>query len=390
MFRTIFSGDSARWLVPCLVAVVAACGPSAGQATQQPPAATMIATNRLPSPSAVATTHPTAIAVATDGPLFPDGGWQVDLSAEEMIDAGASPADANPGTYTWTFEGRQARIRVNYDSGDMVLCDADAAPSGALVLLTYLRNSGCGGEVDTISWVFDEAGLHLSLVETNANFEANKAYLEAKAWQPVEAEALPSWPPWQLRCEPGCQGPIEAGTFTSEGFLPGLQMTIPDGDWFNTADYPDEIEIDTGTTALRFWRNPWASSERGDHLLDVPQTPSGLTSWFVANEDMVVSDPETVTIGDGIEATTFTMEISDTHVNVDAGCPVRSCLDVLWINEGHVFAIGYGEGVRFYLFTIEGVADDELIVVSIDGHDAGTVAALMARIEPILGSLSLP
>ena len=189
---------------------------------------------------------------------------------------------------------------------------------------------------------------------------------------------MPTPAPWQSRCEPGCQGPIAAGTFTSVGFLPGLQLTFADDTWFDTADYADEIEFDRGDSALRFWQTASASSEQGDPLQDVPRTPEGLTEWFVADPDMVVSEPEAVTLGDGIAATTFTLRISPSNVNVDPGCPsdVRSCLNVLWIDEGHVFAIGYGEAVRLYLFTVGTGSDARTVVVSLDAPSTPQLATL--------------
>ena len=86
---------------------------------------------------------------------------------------------------------------------------------------------------------------------------------------------MPSFAPWQARCERGCQGPIAAGTFTSTGFLPGLEMAFADDAWFNTADYHDEIEFDSADTALRFWQTARASSEQGDPVAGVPADARG-------------------------------------------------------------------------------------------------------------------
>ena len=86
---------------------------------------------------------------------------------------------------------------------------------------------------------------------------------------------------------------------------------------------------------------------------------------------MVASVPDTVTLGEDIEATTFTLRISDTNVNVDPDCPsdVRSCLNVLWTADGHVYGIGYGEAVRLYLFTLGTGSDARTIVISLDAPD---------------------
>jgi hypothetical protein len=155
---------------------------------------------------------------------------------------------------------------------------------------------------------------------------------------------------------------------------------------------PDELEFDRASDAFRIWRSPGASSEQGDLRADVPRTPEGLTDWFVANAEMVVSEPEAVTLGDDIAATTFTVRVSDTNVNVDPGCPsgVRSCLYVLWIADGHVFAIGYGEAVRFYLFTHGIGSEAQTVGVSLDAPYDAQLTSMTADVAPILESLRLP
>ena len=41
---------------------------------------------------------------------------------------------------------------------------------------------------------------------------------------------------------------------------------------------------------------------------------------------------------------------------------------MLWINEGHVFGIGYHSGERLYLFNIGKGTDARTVVVSLDTH----------------------
>jgi hypothetical protein len=63
---------------------------------------------------------------------------------------------------------------------------------GDAVRLSY-RPGQCGGEVDTLSWAVEADGLHFDLTSTNAPFEANQAYLEAKPWQQVDGDATLTW-----------------------------------------------------------------------------------------------------------------------------------------------------------------------------------------------------
>ena len=83
------------------------------------------------------------------------------------------------------------------------------------------------------------------------------------------------------------------------------------------------------------------------------------------------------------------MTVSDSNVNVDPDCPegTRSCLNVLWINDGHVFAIGYGSAERLYLLSL---SNGDVMVVSVDAPDQATLDALQPEIDDLLGTLRLP
>jgi hypothetical protein len=321
-----------------------------------------------------------------------DGAWRVDLTSDELAAAGWPAGVTAPGSYTWTFLGGRARIDLRESAGNHYFCDANLQPIHGGFRLTY-DQAVCGGEIDDISWVLDEHGLRLSLITTNAALDQQKAYLETKVWEAIPLETAPrpfaSEPPWLSRCELGCQGPIAAGTFTSEDFDPGLELTFSDSSWFNTADYHDEIEFDSPVSALRFWQTAGASSATGDLLANVPRTAEGLTDWFVGNPDMVVSKPENVKIGDGIVAKTFTFDVSEANVNDDPECPVRSCLNVLWINEGHVFGIGIDSGERLYLFDVGAGTDARTIVASLDTH-VSTLPSQTVAVDRILETLHMP
>ena len=143
---------------------------------------------------------------------------------------------------------------------------------------------------------------------------------------------------------------------------------------------------------LRVWLDPKASTKTDQLLASVPGTAKGLTKWMVGNSDMVVSKPETVSIGDGISATTFTVLISDSNKNVDPGCPpdVKSCLSFVWVAPGHTFAIGGYEAVRLYLFTVGSGSDAHTVVISLDTPSAGSLAKMTADVGPILKTIRLP
>jgi hypothetical protein len=91
------------------------------------------------------------------------------------------------GTYTWTFADGRATIDVAANDGRTVECAADMrAIDDGLLALVYDYPGSCGGEIDVIRWLIDDAGLlELTLETTNAPLQDNAAYLETKQWQPV-------------------------------------------------------------------------------------------------------------------------------------------------------------------------------------------------------------
>lgn len=127
---------------------------------------------------------PSSMSSATPTTLLPQGTWQVELSSSDLAAAGAP--DYAPGTYGWTFAGTHAHITAPAPWGGLIQCDAEASPVWDGVTLNYGQDSGCGAGTDRIQWTLDDAGLHLTLLETTGNFRENRAYLEAKPWQRVE------------------------------------------------------------------------------------------------------------------------------------------------------------------------------------------------------------
>jgi hypothetical protein len=127
--------------------------------------------------------------VGTPATLPPEGSWRVALSAQDLAAAGATGDGTRAGVFTWTFGQGLATIDVSYADDGSVACAAVMQPEGDLVRLSYSEGA-CGDEQDAIRWVLEDDGLHLTLVSTNAPFENNRAYLEAKPWQAVETPAV--------------------------------------------------------------------------------------------------------------------------------------------------------------------------------------------------------
>ena len=107
-------------LTACNAATTVSPSPSPPRDTTSPiPTTTPTLVPATPSPTA------TAPPQATTGALPPDGSWQVELTAAELVAAGW-PADITPpGTYTWTFNDSRARLDLEEEDGDTFFCEAD-------------------------------------------------------------------------------------------------------------------------------------------------------------------------------------------------------------------------------------------------------------------------
>ncbi len=236
-------------LVAALVVTLAGCGAS-------PP--TSIATT-TPLPSAMQSAHglasetptPTAQPQATSGGLPPDGSWQVELTASELVAAGW-PADVTPpGTYTWTFTDGRAAIELHADDGSEIYCEADLTAVDDHVRFDYDPAGGdCGATVDSIRWELEEDGLHLTFISTSAppdTIDQQKAYLETKPWQPT-APAVSTATPGMvdigerslfMECR-GSGSPTViflAGTQVPRGAMRGIEDALLDEGSVRVCDY---------------------------------------------------------------------------------------------------------------------------------------------------------
>jgi hypothetical protein len=371
----------------CLITgFAAACG---GQAT--PTASPTLAPATATPAAATATAPPTAspspipTPTATPAGLLPDGGWTVDLTDAEFAAAGAEPGHFTPGRYTWSFAGNRARLA--FPMGDQAFhCSAQASKTEGGVRFDYLAKLGCGGWSDVIRWSLESDGLHLKLVDSTAPRADNAPYLEAKPWQPTTPESIEQWPDWYVRCEPGCHGPISSAVFTSTELYQGLSLTFGQTEWLNTRDDDQEIEFDLGDSALRFWRHARPSQPNGDPVPGIDGIDE-MTDWFARDSNVVISHPESVTLGNGIPATTFTLVVADDAVNADPECPFKSCLDLMYVADNHTFGIGYGSVERFYFFE---PGNGDVITITLDTPDEATFDSVDPMVSEMLGTLTVP
>jgi hypothetical protein len=216
--------------------------------------------------------------------------------------------------------------------------------------------------------------------------------------------------PCQCAHDSPCQ--FRGGTYATFGqwaFLPGLTMTIPGG-WYSTEQDAGEFNVlhsRYGQGGLFFWRDMIPVDLDGNHLVDVPSTPEGLTDWFVANPNLTVTDPESVNLGRGTEAITFTFTTAPGAVNPnqDPNCPdyppgAAVCFPLITdpVHWGGSWDTASAHAIRLYLASIGPVSSPHLLLVAV----LGTVEApstetdpfvelqrIEAAVQPILDSLDV-
>jgi hypothetical protein len=143
--------------------------------------------NTKPAPGAEACQPAATGSVAWSTGLPPNGAWQVELTAEDVLRMGVPKSGVNDwvGAFTWTFQDDKGQIDYKGPGGDFT-CLANMAFVDDVARLTYYSGDACPNGVDDIQWRLDPDGLHLHLVAIqNSNFINNKAMYEAKPWQKV-------------------------------------------------------------------------------------------------------------------------------------------------------------------------------------------------------------
>jgi hypothetical protein len=184
-------------------------------------------------------------------------------------------------------------------------------------------------------------------------------------------------------------------------------MTIPGG-WYSTEQDAGEFNVlhtDYGQGGLFFWRDMISVDPEGSQLHDVPSTPQALTDWFTTNPNLTVTEPESVTIGHGIEATTFTFTtaLGAVNPNQDPDCPdyppgAAVCFGLFTdpVHWGGNWDTASAHATRLYLASVGQDASPHLLLVAVLGtiEDPSTetdpfveLERIEAAVQPILDSL---
>lgn len=284
----------------------------------------------------------------------------------------------------------------------MPVKDMTNRPIFALVVATALVLSSCGGSPGSSDSPSASA---------RASDDPTPTAVAAATPIPIGTDTNECSDGAPCHCSGDAPCEFEGGTYATFGrwaFLPGLTMAIPAG-WYSTEQDAGEFNLahlDLGTSGLLFWRDMIPVDLDGNHLANVPSTPEGLTAWLRANPNLTVSEPEMVTIGQGIESTTFTFITSPDAPRAprDSDCPdwppgAASCFPMLttpkfWDGAWHTASV---HATRLYLASIGPSSSPHLLVVAVVGEapvsiDADPFAELErfeAAVQPILDSLDV-
>ena len=254
----------------------------------------------------------------------------------------------------------------------------------------------------------------LALSACSGTTAPSSASPSAAAATPIQVGTDPEDCSQGAPCHCTFDSPCEfaAGTYATFGkwaFLPGLTMTIPDG-WRSTEQDAGEFNLlktDYGQGALFFWRDMVPVDMDGKHRADFPSTPESLTHWFFTNPDLIVTRPESVILGHGIAATTFTFATAPGafNPNQDPDCPdypagAAVCFPLITdpVHWGGSWDIASAHATRLYLASIGPAASPHLLLVAV----LGTIEApstetdrfvelerIEAGVQPILDSLDV-
>jgi hypothetical protein len=205
-----------------------------------------------------------------------------------------------------------------------------------------------------------------------------------------------------------CPGRLPAGTHTTQAFLAGMTITVPDGRWISTLDSPWDFVlrlVDHPGATMWFDLDPSASD--GDRIIPgASDTPASLLSRLKSNPNLIISGETNRTLDDGIEALSFDLDLSESAPPVGPTCALTSkantfngkggrppsCYSYL-IMTGLPFGSAKGEPVRMYLAQIGDEGTRHILLVILDNADAADAAGwtqLTAAADGILASLRLP
>jgi hypothetical protein len=137
------------------------------------------------------------------------------------------------------------------------------------------------------------------------------------------------------------------------------------------------------------------SGKVGKPLKGVGRTAEALVKWLTSTSDFAILDkPRTVAVGgDGVKGRQLTLTTSKTANFGWDDCPDNPRCAAILTDPNHwgnnFYAIGGDEVSRIFVATLHYPEGDHTFFVTLDAANAGELAALAERAQPIIDSLRL-
>ncbi len=189
---------------------------------------------------------------------------------------------------------------------------------------------------------------------------------------------------------------LAPGTYTTAGkhaFLPGFSFTVP-ATWVSPYHSAGELALEKAgvPNGIYIGRDvvPVPGHRRLDTRTDL--TAVGIARWIAGHPDLIVSEPEATTIGDGVPAVTIVVAVSPTAESDDPDCPTRACVDFVTdpVHADHPLGLPAGDRVRLYLADIGTTTAPRRLMVNVWSTGDSELARLVELARPIIDSIRLP
>ncbi len=216
--------------------------------------------------------------------------------------------------------------------------------------------------------------------------------------EPAGPDQLPTY-------HDGDPQPIPAGTYVtaSDGFFPGLKLTIPAG-WTATEADSGEIGLhpaDAPDNGLYVWKDMKAvithnrDKKVGQVDKSVGDTAEELIHWLTTTSDFrILASPTPVSLGPSVKGTQVTLDISDTANFAWNDCPVNPRCAAIFTDPLHwgdgFYAIGGPEVAQISIGTVHYPDGDHTLFVTLDCPNPAALKKFAPHAEAIIKTLKPP
>lgn len=352
------------------------------------------ALGRGPEPGLGASPSPSVMATESPGPTLP---------GSELPAALRHPYIGALETVEGVPQGDVSQIRFrlrsfSYHNGlNEFMWSAAGVDGDEIVIRSGTASTGCE-EGDEGRYPFSMSpGETILRIEPGTDDCAPRSAVLPGTWQRIQC----------LNPNNGCLGIVEAGSYSSQYFVPAVQAgaptradfgalayTVPAG-WANSADWPSMYEIMRGPSysaggvnegvvtpdAITLLARPSAASLDG--CTEAAESGVGtdradLTAWILAHPGLSVTERPAITV-DGLQASVLDLAVADDWtetcdtVNPFVAAPV-------FIGDYH-WALAKGDRMRVILLDLPA---GTTVAITVDAEDPATFDTLVAETMPIV------